>query len=284
MTPTSPSGAFVILGVTLLCCEAARVLGVRGGLVRARLFGKTRGRLISKLGGLPILLGSFFGLAWFFGPWRPSAFPADILRSEAEMQTLIVGLLLAGGILYAEGHYADRRGRSHPRAAVAYLAASAALCLSGFVVDHIGLAGRTIPFGVWAIPLTMFYTTALLLFFRSLDGLDGLPTGLAALILGVQLLLLRGAEEGLATEFCAVLALVLLAAFLYELHPARLALGRNGHCLPGLLVAASTILTRQKTFVAAALFFPAAVVVIVTGLVALQILEKRLLFGERRLR
>ncbi len=284
MTPTSLRGAFVIVGVTLLCCEAARWWGVRTGIVRPRLFGPTRGRLVSGLGGLSLLAGSLFGFAWFFTNRPPDAYPADYLRDPAQMQSLIAGVLAAGAVLYAEGYYSDRRGRSHPRTAVAYVAAAAVLCLSGFVVDHVSLGDRQLQFGLLAIPFTLLYVGALLLFFRSLDGLDGLPTGLAALILCVQLYLLRGGEEGLATEFCAIAALVLLASFAYEVYPVRLALGRNGHSLPGLLVAASTILTRQKTFVAAALFFPAAVVVVVLGLVALQILEKRLLFGERRLK
>lgn len=284
MTPTSLSGAFVLFAATLLCCEAARVLGVRSGLVRPRLFGPSRGRLVSKLGGLPILLGSFFGLGYFFSNRTPEAYPADYLRQLPEMQTLSMGVVIAAALLYGEGYYAERRGRSHARALIVYLLSAAVLCRSGLVVEHISLWGRTIELDGWGVPVTMVYVLALLLFFRSLEGLDGLPTGLAGLILCLQLWLLRGGDEGLATEFCAILALVLAGSFSYEVYPVRLALGRSGSSLPGLFVAASTLLTRQKTFVAAALFFPAAVVVIVAGLVALQILEKRLLFGGRRLR
>ena len=284
MTPDSLSGVFVIFAGTLVLAEASRHLGLRGGIVRPRLFGRRRGQLAPALGGLPLLFGFAPALLFFLGPWRPAPLPEDILRGEAEMFRLSLGVCLAGALLFVEGYYADTRTHRRLRTAAAYLLAAACMVGFGFVVDRLSLGACDLTLGRWGPPATVLYIAALLVFFRSMDGIPGLPTGLAALILALQLVLLSGAEEGLASEFCIILALVLAASFIMEAPPTRLALGRNGHALPGLLVAASTILTRQKTFVAAALFVPAVVIVIGAGLVALTILEQRLLFRDRRMR
>jgi UDP-N-acetylmuramyl pentapeptide phosphotransferase/UDP-N-acetylglucosamine-1-phosphate transferase len=278
MTPTTTWGIVFILLWTLVLTLIAR----RFGPVRALLFGPGRGTKVSALGGLPLLLGLALPLLYFFGDWRCSDFPSDIVHHPEDLWRFSLGLILAMSLLFMEGLYADYRGARQWRRLVFLVLSAAVMCWSGLVVDKVGILGREIDLGVWAVPLTMIWILVLLAFFRSLDGLDGLSSGLALLIVGFQLFLLWGAEEGLSLEYCLIITLVLVAVFSQELYPARLVLGRNGHFLPGLMVAASTILTRQKSFVAAALFLPALIVFITLGVLALKVLEKRLLYSERR--
>ncbi|MEM7413200.1 MAG: MraY family glycosyltransferase [Myxococcota bacterium] len=150
------------------------------------------------------------------------------------------GLFVGAGLLVVAGMWDDRFGLSAlPKLAVQLVAASAAI-LSGFEIgvftDPFALEIIELPrWIVW--PASLLWIVGITNAMNLLDGLDGLASGVGAII-GATLSLIAF-QAGAPLGLCVGLALVgaLLGFLPHNFAPARLFLGDTGSLLIGFLLA-----------------------------------------------
>lgn len=176
---------------------------------------------IPLLGGLSVALGFFVGLA------------AAILLTHEEIgfHSHLEGLLLGGLLVLSLGALDDRWGLGAiPKLAVQILAAAIAIAF-GFQIDHL-----TDPFSrqVWHFPtwlvwvLTTLWIAVVTNSINLMDGLDGLATGVAAII-AATLTLIAWQGNHVPGILVGVALVGALIGFLpYNFPPARIFVGDTG--------------------------------------------------------
>jgi UDP-GlcNAc:undecaprenyl-phosphate GlcNAc-1-phosphate transferase len=155
----------VAAAVTPLVRWAAR----RGGIVDNPGGRRVNTRVIPRLGGLAVVAG-------FFAPLAALAFTqSDVAEMFYADPLHMVGLLVGGIIVVSLGAWDDIRGvRAWHKLGVQVLAALAAWAC-GFRMEHL-----TLPFigeldlGVFGLPVTLLWITAIVNAINLIDGLDGL--------------------------------------------------------------------------------------------------------------
>lgn len=223
---------------------------------------KVHGRVMSRLGGVAMLVGLVLPLVFFT--------PLD--------RTMLV--FLAGALLAASTGFLDDVYCIPPAAKFAgEVAASAAFVfLSGASIREFGdlFGAGEISFGRFGPVLTIFCMVGVMNALNLADGLDGLAGGLSAIAA-----LFLGLFAYLALDWVPVWVLLALVGSLfgflrYNTHPAELFMGDTGSLLLGYtLSAVSVMLVRDK---------PAGIhlaPVTVAAVLALPITDTLLVMGRR---
>jgi len=181
---------------------------------------------IPLLGGLAIALGFFVGLASaiLFGPTD------DAVTSRLE------ALLVGGMIVLAVGALDDRWGLSALPKLIAQIAAAAVAIGFGFQIDHLSDPfTRTVwefpPWVVWLV--TGAWIVIVTNSINLIDGLDGLSTGVSALIATTLTVIAwqGGHTPGVVMGVCLVGALLGFLPFNFP--PARIFVGDTGALFVG---------------------------------------------------
>jgi UDP-GlcNAc:undecaprenyl-phosphate GlcNAc-1-phosphate transferase len=176
---------------------------------------------IPLLGGLAVALGFVVGLACavlFFGEER-----ADTSRLE--------GLLIGGSLLLLLGAVDDRSGLSARSKLLVELLAAGIAWAYGFRVDFFTepFNHTTFPLPAWiSLPATLVWVVGITNAVNLIDGLDGLATGLGAIV-SATLAVICWQSSQLAGVLFGVALLGALAGFLpFNFPPARIFLGDTG--------------------------------------------------------
>jgi len=225
---------------------------------------------IPRWGGLAVALGSFVGLAvaTLMAPARVEFLP--------HLEALLVGGMLVLGI----GALDDRRSLSAwPKLAVEIVAAATAIA-AGFSIEHVTdpITGTVWYFAPW---LTWLLTTTWIVVVTNslnlIDGLDGLCTGVSAII-GSALTVLAwqgGHVPGLMIGVALVGALLGFLPFNFP--PARIFVGDTGALFIGYCLSLLALESYQRvtvvTFLVPLLAF--AVPLLDTGLSIFRRLQRR---------
>ncbi len=180
---------------------------------------------IPLLGGLAVGVGFYAGLA--AGLWS--------LEGVASKRH-VAGLVGGGVVILALGMWDDRFGmKAGPKFAVQIAAASIAI-LAGFQIDHITEpVGRsvvvfpTVLVWVFSIVWIVGVTNAVNL----VDGLDGLATGVGAIICATLTVIAWQAGQPLGVCFGVALLGALLGFLPFNFAPARIFLGDTGSLFIG---------------------------------------------------
>jgi UDP-GlcNAc:undecaprenyl-phosphate GlcNAc-1-phosphate transferase len=175
---------------------------------------------IPLMGGIAVAAGFAAGLA------------AAVSQAETPMLGgHLIGLALGGGLVLASGIYDDRFGMpAWPKFGVQIVAAIIAIW-AGFGIDHITepFSHTTLLLPSWAIwGLTTLWIVTVTNAINLVDGLDGLATGVAAIIAGT--LVLIAGEGGMSFGFFVGISLVgaLLGFLPFNFPPGRIFLGDTG--------------------------------------------------------
>jgi UDP-GlcNAc:undecaprenyl-phosphate GlcNAc-1-phosphate transferase len=176
---------------------------------------------IPLLGGISVALGFFVGLA------AAVLFAPD----ETGFRSHLEGLLLGGLVVLSLGALDDRWGLSAlPKLLVQILAAGIAIAF-GFQIDHL-----TDPISrqVWYLPtwaiwvVTTLWIVVVTNSINLMDGLDGLATGIAAII-GITLTFIAWQGNHVLGVVVGVSLVGALLGFLpYNFPPARIFVGDTG--------------------------------------------------------
>lgn len=228
--------------LSLALTPLARRLALRLGVLDLPKARGVHGSPQPLLGGLAIYLALSLALLAFYP------------REEAW------GVVLAGGLAFLLGLWDDLRSLRPAWKLLGQAAVALVLYLVGVRISYVThpFGGGMLYLGVLSLPLTVFWTVALMNAINLMDGLDGLAAGVSG-IAGATLLFLA-AQQGqpeLAVFLSAALVGSLLGFLPYNFHPARIFMGDAGALTVGLFLAAVTVEGSLKSPAALALAVPA---------------------------
>ncbi len=220
-------------------------------------------RPTGRLGGLAIFGGTLLALLVTL----PIHQPAAIVRAS---QTLIlavphrplplsvVGILLGAAAITALGALDDLRPLSgRVKFPLIYLAAALPVWFgmtTAFITHPV--TGLSVPLGVAGKVFTVAWLGSMAIAMNSIDGVDGLAAGVAA-ITGVTLLSAAAQRHDLVTMTLAAAVTGSALGFLrHNFNPARLFLGDSGSMLLGFLLGAAAVQGMVKTATVLSLAIP----------------------------
>lgn len=185
---------------------------------------------IPLLGGLSVGLGCFVGLG----------VALLMLPEDEQLSRHLEALLLGGTLMLGIGAIDDRLGLGAVSKLVVQLAAAAAAIGFGFQIDHVTdpITGTSWHFPVWAIWVaTTLWIVVVTNSINLIDGLDGLCTGVSAIIAATLTLIAwqGGHLPGVATGI--VLVGALLGFLPFNFPPARIFVGDTGALFIGYTLA-----------------------------------------------
>ncbi len=236
--------SFLLTPLVFVALEKAKILDHPSG---GR---KIHRRPIPVGGGVAIYL-AFFGAIVLLAPWQETAL--------LEVDTQMLGLVLAATCLVVAGLWDDARGMKPRRKLLAQATAGWLLFTFGFRIGVVtNPLGGQIILGWWDLPLTVLWVVSLCNAINLIDGLDGLACGvavIAATTLG--LIGIYPADYSRDAPFlCFALAGAALGFLRFNYHPAKVFLGDTGSMLLGLLLSAIALTSARKSSTAIALLMP----------------------------
>jgi UDP-GlcNAc:undecaprenyl-phosphate/decaprenyl-phosphate GlcNAc-1-phosphate transferase len=175
---------------------------------------------IPLLGGISVALGLFVGLA-----------TGVLLASGLSVRGHLEGLLLGGLLLVGVGAFDDRFSLNAPPKFAVQLVAAGVAIYYGFRIDQI-----TDPFSrtMWLMPrglswgVTTLWIVGVTNALNLIDGLDGLATGVAAIIGATLTLICWQISQPVGVLVGVTLVGALLGFLPFNFSPARIFLGDTG--------------------------------------------------------
>jgi UDP-GlcNAc:undecaprenyl-phosphate GlcNAc-1-phosphate transferase len=168
-----------------------------------------------------------------------------------------LGLLFGGSIVLALG-IVDDLYQLKPSAKLSFqLLAAAVVCLAGLRITQItNPFNGVIVLGWLSIPMTLLWIVGITNAMNLLDGLDGLASGVAAIITAAILSIsLANGTYGTALV-SAILCGSTLGFLRYNFNPARIFMGDSGSMFLGFTLAVISLQGTQKSTTAVAIFIP----------------------------
>lgn len=228
--------------VALLLVPLAGRLGLRWGMADLPGPRKIHTHPMPRSGGLAVF-ATFMGClaldllaAWWIG--RHASFlpePIRALCGNIPMRlTPLLGIVIGATMVFAVGVVDDRHAL-RPRVKLAVQALAVIPLILGGVTIQLFLPAPWLGWiitGLWVILLTNS--------FNLLDNMDGLCSGVGAIICGVLLLISLFSGEYYMGFVFALLGGTLLGFVRYNFHPARIFLGDSGSLTIGFLIASLT--------------------------------------------
>jgi len=220
-------------GLALVGTPLAGWLGQRLGIVAKPGGRRHHQGAISRLGGLGLVLG-------FFGALAVSRL-TPIPTQDADELPRLWGLVIGGVVMFIVGVIDDRYDLP------AWIQYPSYLLAAGVAIGTLIILERfNNPFTnqlvvlptILYIPLTALWITGMIVTVNWLDGLDGLATGVAAilaLVLSIHMITVR--QYSVAPQALALLGAA-LGFLVYNISPARVFLGSSGAFLLGYLLGA----------------------------------------------
>lgn len=205
------------------------------------------------MGGIIFLLSSFVGYFVFFQK-------NNILATTVMLSFLFFGIL---GFLddFIKIKFKQNEGLKPYQKIIGQLGIS--IILAVFIYNsqlvgttcNIPFSSKTIDLGFWIIPFVIFIYLAVVNSVNLIDGLDGLCSGVSAVVIiamSILITIISSSIEGLiAIEHANVVKVSLgvagsvLGFLCYNCYPAKVFMGDTGSLALGGLIASMTILTRN---------------------------------------
>ncbi len=248
-----PLSAYLIVGataaiVTFLTTPLVRRFSIRIGAVAQPDARNVHLEATAQGGGAAMMVGLMAASG--------TAFLLDDLSGVMAARTEMVGVMLAGLVIWSVGFVDDVREISAPAKVAGVVLAGSILSLTGVSI----LVFRVPFFDVlflsadWSALLTVLWVLGMANAVNLIDGLDGLAGGIVAIASATFLLYaLRLGDEGVIDPsnpgaLWATITLGVCVGFLpHNVHPARIFMGDSGALLLGLLTAASTMSVGGRT-------------------------------------
>ncbi|MBQ4598624.1 MAG: undecaprenyl/decaprenyl-phosphate alpha-N-acetylglucosaminyl 1-phosphate transferase [Clostridia bacterium] len=198
---------------------------------------------IPRIGGLAIFLAFLIATVSFCKPDR-------------DMMTILIG----GGTLVLLGILDDiYRLNAFVKLAVQIIVALFAVS-QGITIDFIGFGGEYIPFGIWSVPITVFWIVGLTNAVNFIDGLDGLACGVS-IISSISLFLVM-LLSGSSSSHCLLAALLIgacLGFMPFNVNPAKIFMGDTGALFLGYTLSILSVVGVFKTDMVLAFFIPLSI-------------------------
>ena len=200
-------------------------------------------RKVSSREGMPLLGGLAVALAFVIAFSVAKFFAIGVIDAKVR------GLLLGGLVILILGVVDDRFGLGARSKLTAQILASIIVIAHGFEIFRITnpLSGDIVELPRWFVwVITTFWIVAVTNALNLLDGLDGLATGVSAIIAATLSILAW--QAGYPLALCIGIALLgaLLGFLPHNFAPARIFLGDTGSLFVGFVLALLAIETYQR--------------------------------------
>lgn len=205
-------------------------------------------------------IGIFAGLLIALGIILPFAYPLQ------PFPLYVIGLLGIGALIVIVGALDDLHQFSAKIQLLFLIGAGFAIQAFGQGTNSIHIHGISwpplmgssewVPFGFWAWPITAIYIFVVSKTMDTIDGIDGLASGIAA-ISGIVLSIIATYEEQPRVALiAAALAGASLGFIRHNYNPAKIIMGTGGAQLLGFVLASLSIVGAMKTAAAFAMIIP----------------------------
>ena len=252
-----------MLEVALLALAAALIAGVVTGAmvpfaaklafaVRAVDYPggrKFHGSAVPRLGGVAVAAGLVFGAGTVaLMRWTEWGIPV----SDREL----VALLIGSAMVFTVGLVDDIVGVSVAKKFLVEFAAAGLIVWAGWRFTSLGLPGLDLPLGALGGVLTVLWIVGVANAINLFDGLDGLASGVVAIIAGSLLVYSLVQDNHFTVILMAALAGACLGFLPHNWMPANIFMGDAGSLLLGFLLAATTVHSSLKSSAAVAILIP----------------------------
>ncbi|MFM9872774.1 MAG: glycosyltransferase family 4 protein [Fimbriimonadaceae bacterium] len=207
-------------------------------------------KITPRWGGLPVWLGIVVAC----GVVLPFAYP------DVPFANYVIGLLIASFVILVMGMVDDVVQLSAKVQLTVMLIAGVGVQfmfsdVGRVQVAGVNLAGNWINFGIWAVPLTAIYIFVVTKTMDTIDGIDGLSSGIA--VISATTIAVIGSIEG--QPRISLIAMAIAGACLgflrYNYNPAKIFLG-GGAPVIGFLLGSLSVVGAMKTAATLALLVP----------------------------
>ena len=237
----------VALGLSVLLAPVSARIGRRMGLVDVPGGRRLHTGVVPRSGGIGLYLS--FTVALLLAAILASRLPSPEGPDPKEM-TRTAGILLGSAFLFIVGLYDDRHElRPFPQL-IAQLAASLIAIATLVFIERVmnPITGQLWVFPFWLTTfVTTVWITGMINTVNFLDGLDGLATGVAAILAAVLFVHMYRVGQ----YSVSLLPLALLGSALgflpYNFHPARVFMGSSGSFFLGYAVSTLGIIAGART-------------------------------------
>jgi UDP-GlcNAc:undecaprenyl-phosphate GlcNAc-1-phosphate transferase len=159
-----------------------------------------------------------------------------------DIDSKLIGLLLGATLIVIIGILDDIYRLSALLKLVVQLIASAIPVIFGISIEFINFFGTYVNFGVWSIPITMFWIVAVTNAINLVDGLDGLACGIST-ISAIAIMVFALLEVNMSIALLvAILAGSCLGFLPYNRNPASIFMGDTGALFLGYTLSVVSIL------------------------------------------
>jgi UDP-GlcNAc:undecaprenyl-phosphate GlcNAc-1-phosphate transferase len=220
-------------GLAALLTPVGRRLGIRWEMVAEPGGRRRHAGVVSRLGGLGLMVGFFGALAYAYVTPIPTEDPNEMRR--------LWGVIIGGLWMFVLGALDDRFDLPAWAQYLGYLLAAGIAIVTLIILEQFNnpFTDTLINLSVWLyVPLTILWVTGMVVTVNWMDGLDGLSAGVAAILAAVlSLHMYRMGQYSVVPQALALLGAA-LGFLIYNLHPAQVHLGSSGAFPLGYLLAA----------------------------------------------
>lgn len=252
-----------MLEVALLALAAALIAGVVTGAmvpfaaklafaVRAVDYPggrKFHGSAVPRLGGVAMAVGIGFG-AGTVALMRWTEWGVPVSSRE------VVALVIGSAMVFTVGLVDDVVGVSVAKKFLVEVAAAALVVWAGWRFTSLGLPGVDLPLGALGGVVTLLWIVGVANAINLFDGLDGLASGVVAIIAGSILVYSLVQDNHFTVILMAALAGACLGFLPHNWMPARIFMGDAGALTLGFLLAAISVHSSLKSSAAVAILIP----------------------------
>jgi len=220
-------------GIALLITPVGGWLGRRWHIVAVPGGRRQHKGVVSRLGGIGLVIGVFGALA--VSRWQPipTGDPNEIRR--------LWGVVIGGAMMVVAGFLDDRYDLPPWVQYPIYLLASGVAIATLIILERFNNPFTNtlvvLPLFVY-VPLTLFWMTGMITTVNWLDGLDGLAAGVAAILAAVLSLHMYIVGQYSVVPQALALLGASLGFLVYNVSPARVFLGSNGTFFLGYVLGA----------------------------------------------
>jgi UDP-GlcNAc:undecaprenyl-phosphate GlcNAc-1-phosphate transferase len=228
-------------------------MALRLSAVDKRNHRKIHNKLIAQLGGAAVYVGLLGGLA-IVGVLVPEFFKSNISQ--------LGGFIICATLMLMLGVYDDFQSTGALTKFTVQIIIACLLVQVGFRLENIFIPGLgDINFGILSIPVTILWLVGITNAFNLIDGLDGLATGLAAIIF--LFFCLHGFlfKENFIVYVSLSLMGASIAFLMYNFYPAKIFLGDTGSLFLGFAIGALALYRGNAGGSNNLFFFPAVVII-----------------------
>lgn len=203
---------------------------------------KVHTRSVPRIGGVAIFISAIALIV-------PVLFLPNIIGNSLRfVQSKIIALLFAGGLIFLTGLVDDIKRVPAVFKLLAQFAAAMIVCSAGIQINYVVLTDSvTVNFGWLSWPLTILWIIGITNAVNLVDGLDGLAAGICVVACGVIAVF----SLYFALPVMTIIMLALLGALsgflFFNFNPAKIFMGDCGSLFLGFTIASSSVLCAAKT-------------------------------------